>query len=319
MVRGPRVQDAAVRAIIIDTDIGDDIDDAYALAFALSSPELDVRAVTTVFGNATARTRLALKLLTVFGRADIPVATGISAPFIERTYLRERYTGDWVPRQSAVLTVDAPLPDPSPQHAVDLIVSTVMNADDAVTLVTIGALTNLATCLIREPRLADRAEVVMMGGSATRSRRPDLSQFYEHNVRCDPEAARVVFQSGIPITMVGLDVTLRCAMSAAHVRRLRDHGSATTTLLAELTAAWRQDSGRLPILHDPLAVAVAFDPTLVTTHPREVTIVTASEARGTTLAVDRPRPNAQVCFDVDAARFIELFMARILNTAHGEG
>jgi inosine-uridine nucleoside N-ribohydrolase len=115
--------------------------------------------------------------------------------------------------------------------------------------------------------------------------------------------------------MVGLDVTLRCALSAAHVQRIRDHGSASTALLAELTATWQEDSGRLPILHDPLAVAVSFDPTLVTTQPRQVTVVTSSEARGTTLAVDSPTPNAQVCFDVDAARFIDLFMTRILNAS----
>jgi len=293
------------KAVIIDTDIGDDVDDALALALALRSPELDLRAVTTVFGNVEVRTRLALKVLKTFGREDIPVATGIGRPLLERTFLAD--AGQRTPNQATVLAEGERLPRPSPRHAVDLIISTAMAAGDGVTLIPVGALTNVASALLREPRLAERARVVLMGGVVSRPRA-------EHNVRCDPEAARIVFESGIPITMVGLDVTLRCVLGREDVERLRGRGLATTSLLADMIAAWRRGSDRLPVLHDPLAVAVSFNPGLVTTRPMAVRVETRGEfTRGFTVAHEGGEPNAQVCVDVDAGRFLRLFMDRVMK------
>jgi purine nucleosidase len=296
--------------VIIDTDIGDDIDDAFALAFALNSPELNVKAVTTVFGNVEARTRLALKVVTTFGRDDIPVATGVGKPFFERIYRHDRYLGGMIPRQASVVREDDALPAPYPKHAVDLIISTVMESSKEITIIPVGALTNIATCIIKEPRLVERAKLVIMGGSVSTGYRPALSRA-EHNIRCDPEAAQLVFESGIPITMVGLDVTMKCALTEEQVDRIRRRGVATTTLLAQMTAAW---GGSNVILHDPLAVAVAFDPTLTTMQPRRVDVVTTGQARGFTLASESDAPTAQVCTDVDATRFLALFMKRVLQS-----
>ncbi len=295
--------------VIIDTDIGDDIDDAFALAFALTSPEVNVKAVSTVFGQVQVRTRLALKLLVAFGRDDIPVATGIRTPFFERVYRRDRYLGDVIPRQAKVLGDKDLQLKPHPRHAVDLIISTVMESRKEITIIPVGALTNIATAIVKEPQLVQRAKLVIMGGAVSNWFRPSLSRA-EHNIRCDPDAARLVFESGIPITMVGLDVTMKCALSEEQVDRIRLRGSATTTLLTQMTAAW---GGSRVILHDPLAVAVAFDPTLVTRQPRRVDVVTTGEARGFTLAVESDAPNAQVCTEVDASRFLTLFMKRILG------
>ncbi len=295
--------------VIIDTDIGDDIDDAFALAFAVSSPELTVKAVTTVFGHVDVRTQLALKLLLACGRSDIPVATGIRKPLFERTYRQDRYLGDVIPRQATVLGAnDFHLP-PHPLHAVDLIVSTVMASRKEITIIPVGALTNIATAIIREPQLVHRAKLVIMGGAISNWFRPSLSRA-EHNIRCDPDAARLVFESGIPITMVGLDVTMKCALSEEQMDCIRQRGSATTTFLTQMTVAW---GGSKVILHDPLAVAVAVDPTLVTVQPRRVDVMTTGAARGFTFAEESDASNTLVCTDVDSLRFLALFMKRILD------
>jgi len=293
------------RPVLIDTDIGDDIDDALALALALTSPELDLKAVTTVFGNVEVRSKLALKLLKTYGREDIPVATGMGRPLFERVFLAD--AGRRIPNQASVLVEGEALPEPSPEHAVDLIISTVMAARDEVIIVSIGALTNVASAILKEPRLVERAKLVMMGGVVSRPRA-------EHNVRCDPEAARVVLESGIPVTMVGLDVTTKCILSKGDMHSLRSRGLVTTNLLADMIEAWTQGTERSTILHDPLAVAVSFDSSLVEMQPKLVRVETKGEfTRGFTLASESGTPNAQVCFDVDHNRFVKMFMDRVLR------
>lgn len=290
--------------VIIDTDIGDDIDDAYALAFALNSPELNLRAVTTVFGNVDIRTKLALKVLKVFEREDIPVATGIGRPLLERSF--RAHAEEQIPRQAVVLEERERLPKPSPRHAIDLIASTVMENNGETTIVPIGALTNVATAIIKEPKLSKKARIVMMGGCISRP-------VVEYNIRCDPEAAKIVFESGIPITMVGLDVTMKCVLNREDVNKLRSAELATTKLLADMTDAW---AGERPVLHDPLAVAVSFNPDLVKTQPKLVRVETRGDfTRGLTVIYESGKPNAQVCIDVDSNRFIKLFMNRILKAS----
>jgi len=291
--------------VIIDTDIGDDIDDALALAFALNSPELNLRAVTTVFGSVEVRTKLALKLLKTFGREDIPVGMGIGKPLLERFYRAD--ARNRVPNQAAVLLDSDVLPQPSPRHAVDLIISTVMAARGKITLIPVGSLTNIAVAIVKEPRLVERAELVVMGGVVSQP-------IAEHNIRCDPEAAEIVFGSGIPMTMVGLDVTRKCFLGKEDVSRLESRGLATTDLLADMLRAWRGGKERYPVLHDPLAVAVSFDSTLVEMRLKLVKVETKGDfTRGFTLALDGEKPNVQVCVDVDSGRFIKLFMNRILG------
>lgn len=300
-----------MKDVIIDTDIGDDIDDAYAMAFALNSPELNLKAVTTVFGNVEARTKLALKLLKTFGREDIPVATGIGKPFLERTF-RAQAT-EQIPNQAKVLVEGEPLPKTSPKHAVDLIISTVMDAKEEVTIIPVGPLTNIATAIIKEPKLVEKAKLVVMGGVTSKP-------LAEHNIRCDPEAARVIFESDIGITMVGLDVTMKCKLNEKDLANLKSRGLATTNLLADMTEAFMEAASKhwgrktYPILHDPLAVAVSFKPNLVKTQPKMVKVETQGEfTRGFTVASDSDKPNAQMCIDVDSPRFLKLFMDRILR------
>jgi len=286
--------------ILIDTDIGDDVDDALAIGFALSCPELDVKAITTVYGDTKTRAELVLKLLKAFGREDIPVGVGIKKPLLGK----ER-TGQV--NQAVVLDEREILAAPSKQAAVDLIISQVMACEHPI-IVTIGPLTNVATALVKEPDLARKAKLVMMGGAVNR-------QQAEYNVRCDPEAARIVLESGIQVIMVGLDVTTKCKLGQEELNSLAKKASPTTHLLMDMIRAWQRSTGRVyPILHDPLAVAVSFDQTLVKMEPRKVHVETRGEfTRGFTLTSKEKASNVKVCLDVDAVRFITFFMRRILK------
>jgi len=291
--------------ILIDTDIGDDIDDALALALALTSPEVDLRAVTTVFGDVATRTRLALKLLAAYGRPDIPVGTGRGAPLMGPPPTH-------TPNQAIVLEEGEELPEPSGHPADELIRRTAHEAAGRLVIITIGAMTNMALALLREPRLARQARLIVMGGVVGQ-------QLAEWNIRCDPEAARICLESGIPTTLVGLDVTMKCQMGEADVNALAARGTAATALLDAMVGAWSgsadgQRRRKCPILHDPLAVAVAFRPELVTVQQRKVAVETRGEfTRAFTVATQSDKPNASVCLDVDSAAFLRLFMGRILS------
>jgi inosine-uridine nucleoside N-ribohydrolase len=290
--------------ILIDTDIGDDIDDALALALAVNSPEVEVRAVTTVFGPVACRTKLALKLLSTYGRSEIPVGTGRSAPLFGP---EPKIT----PNQAVVLQEGEKLPEPSPLAADELILRTAADAGGQLTIITIGAMTNLAVALLRDPSLARRARLVVMGGVAG-------TPMAEWNILCDPEAARVCFQSGIPLTMVGLDVTLQCRMSREDVEAVGRRGTPASALLERMIDAWAGPGDpatrRTPILHDPLAVAVAFRPELCARQARRVLVETRGEfTRAFTLASQSEPTNAEVCLGVDAPGFLRLFMERMLS------
>ena len=202
--------------VLIDTDIGDDIDDALALALALHCPEIDLLAVTTVFGDTWSRARLAAHLLHVFGHADVPVAAGIAMP------LQLRHQPSGVP-QAAILDPDASFPALSTTSGPALIVKTALASPGQLTLLCLGPLTNVATALQLEPQLfmAIRS-VVMMGGTSG-------VPFPEWNVRSDTRAAHIVLAAGIPITMIGWNVTTRCQMRTRDVEQLRRAASSTDT------------------------------------------------------------------------------------------
>jgi purine nucleosidase len=244
--------------IILDTDIGGDIDDALALALALQSPELDVRAVTTVFEDTEGRARVAWKELGLYGRQVIRPA----------------------PAQFKVLTPQDTLPAGARQHAVDLIIKTLLASPRKVTLVPVGPMTNIALALKTEPRIKEKIErIVLMGGSF------DLL-IPEYNINRDAAASAIVFNSGVPITAVGLDVTLKCQLAGSDLERLRKADHPAARFLVQLIELWQGGRpDRYPTLHDPLAVAVAFLPSLVETQLGwvEVEISGTTATRGLTI------------------------------------
>jgi purine nucleosidase len=182
--------------VLIDTDIGDDVDDALALALALRSPEIDVRGVTTVFGDTQQRAYLAAHVLRVFEREDIPVAAGQQVPLL----LRHRPSG--IP-QAAILDSCSTSFELSPYSGPELIVQMALAYHGNLTLLCLGPLTNVATALTIEPRLFMAIRnIVIMGGSSG-------FPVPEWNVRSDALAAKIVLASGVPITLLGWNVTTR--------------------------------------------------------------------------------------------------------------
>jgi purine nucleosidase/pyrimidine-specific ribonucleoside hydrolase len=290
------------KKIIIDTDIGDDIDDALAIALALKSPELDLRGVTCVFGDIASRVAIALKLLDIMGRADVPVAAGIGQPL-------HKPLPKYVPNQAAVLTEADRRRKPASEDAVDLILSTVRRFPGEITLVPIGALTNVAVAIAKDRATMSKLEsITLMGGVF-------LRHGAEYNIACDPEAAAIVFSSGIPIRGVGLDVTLKCKLNDADLARIRDAGKPHTTLLWRLIEAWQGgQKNKYPTLHDPLAVAAIYRPDLIEWQKKVVKVETAgAHTRGFTVIADPPKEGTatEIAAGVKNEEFVRLFVDRV--------
>jgi len=300
--------------IVIDCDPGHD--DAIALLLALASPEVELRGVTTVAGNQTLEktTRNALKVLELAGRADVPVAVGADRP-LERT-LR---TAANVHGESGLDGPDLPEPSARPvdAHATELLAELI---EPGVVLVPTGPLTNVALLLQRHPEVRDRLDrIVWMGGAIAEG---NVTPAAEFNAFVDPEAAALVFGSGIDVTMIGLDVTHRALFTPAHAERLRATGAAGRAVaeLADFFLEFHRRRYRFdgaPI-HDAMAVAHVIDPTLVETLRCNVEIETRSRFCDGRTVVDRwhvldaPR-NADVGIDVDANRFLDLLVERVAS------
>jgi pyrimidine-specific ribonucleoside hydrolase len=295
--------------IVIDCDPGHD--DAIAILLALASPEVELRGISTVAGNQTLdkTTRNALKVLELADRTDIPVVAGADAP-LKRT-LR---TAANVHGESGL---DGPdLPDPTTKPVDGDVVDVLAEwLDPGVVLVPTGPLTNVARLLERHPHAADR--IVWMGGAIAEG---NVTPAAEFNAYVDPEAARIVFESGMDVTMIGLDVTHMALFDSTHAERLRGAGKAGKAVaeLADFFLEFHRQRYRFdgaPI-HDAMAVAHVIDPTLVTTLNCNISIETTSEFCDGRTVVDRwlvtGRPeNAHAGIDVDAHRFLELLVERI--------
>ena len=298
--------------IVVDCDPGHD--DAIAILLALASPEVELRGVTTVAGNQTLEktTRNALKVLELAGRGDIPVAAGADRPL-----RRELRTAAHVHGETGLDGPDLPEPATAPvsAHAADFLA---VLLEPGVVLVPTGPLTNVALLFQRHPEVKERLQrIVWMGGAMGEG---NVTPAAEFNAFVDPEAAAVVFASGVEVTMIGLDITHKALFTRAHADRLRDTGKAGRAV-AELSDFFqrfhenRYGFDGSPI-HDALAVAEVIDPALVTALECNVEIETASQfCDGRTVVdrwhvTDRPR-NARAGVGVDAERFLELLVERI--------
>jgi inosine-uridine nucleoside N-ribohydrolase len=264
--------------IIIDCDPGHD--DAIAIMLALASPEVDLRAVTAVSGNAPLHHTVAnaIRVLDHFGRADIPVAAGADRPLVQDPFA----PGD-VHGPTGLDGPDLPPPgrEPSETHAIDLIAEHVLASPEPVVLVPTGPLTNVALFAARHPAAASRVDrVVLMGGATGFG---NVTPNAEFNIWADPDAARRVFTSGFDVTMVGLDVTHLALLEPAHCDRLRGTGRA-----GRLTADLVEFYGRSHVgwagspIHDAVAVAHLIDPGMLTLTECHVDIDCTPECRGRT-------------------------------------
>lgn len=292
--------------IIFDTDIGDDIDDALALALALQSPELDVRAVTTVIDDVDSRTRLAWKELGLFGRRDIPLAAGAPEPLLDA--IRNNRS-----RQYEALTTSDEFPSAARKSAAQLIIETLMNSREKLTVVPVGPLTNIALALKTDPRIKSKIErIVLMGGAFFPPRA-------EYNIYRDRIAAEIVFRSGVPVTAVGLDVTEKCKLQGADLDRLRSAKNPASQFLVRLIELWQNGrSEQYPTLHDPLAVASTLRPALIETQLGQVEVETASPLTFGTTVFKRGTGATHVARDVNVREFLDLFVARLSSPPRGK-
>lgn len=309
----------AARPIIIDTDPGQD--DAVAILLALASPgELDVLAITTVAGNVPLeRTQEnARKMVELAGRPEVPVYAGMPRPLV-----RPLRTAEYVHGATGLDGAELPPPAvPLAQgHAVDAIIDIVRERDPGtVTVCPLGPLTNVGAALTRAPDLRERIrEIVLMGGGFFEG--GNTTPAAEFNIYVDPHAADVVFRSGIPITMMPLDVTHRALIMPRHLERLRDLGTPVGDAVAGLLDFFnRYDIERYGTegapLHDPCVIAWLLDPEIFSGRDCAVSVETMSElTMGMTVVdwwglTDDPA-TAHVVRDLDAERFFDLVIDRL--------
>lgn len=301
--------------VILDCDPGHD--DAIALLLALGSPELRLLGVTTVSGNQTLEktTANAIRVLDHLDRGEVPVAAGAPRPLV-----RDRHVAADVHGETGLDGPDLPPPSREPEqaHAIDWMAGALSGADERVTLVPTGPLTNLALFLARYPELASRIErIVLMGGAIGEG---NVTPAAEFNIWADPEAALRVFTSGLDVTMVGLDVTHQALLTPARVDVLAAGGKAGK-LVAELFEFYarfhrnRYGWSGAPV-HDAVAMAHVIDETLLGTVHCGVLIDDGPEpSRGRTYVDLYGRtawdPNCDVAVTVDSERFLALLVERI--------
>jgi len=299
--------------LILDCDPGHD--DALAIVVALARPELRLLAVTTVAGNAglDATTRNALRVLTLVGRTDVPVAAGAAGPL-----LRDLHVAANVHGTSGLAGADLPDPafEPRREGAVELIRSILEASAEPVTIAAVGPLTNVALLLRTHPDLVDRIDSIrIMGGAITEGNTTASAEF---NIWQDPEAADVVLGCGRPITMMPLDVTHQALFGPAETARLEALGTRIGAIFADLLRFFsrfhheRYGWDGSPI-HDAVTVAHLAVPDLVRTVAYRVDVETTSQlTRGRTVVdlhalTGRP-PNVDVGVEIDRARFVDLLV-----------
>ncbi len=304
-------------SVLLDCDPGHD--DAIAILLALASPEIELLGITTVAGNQTLEktTANALKILEFVGRTEIPVAAGAARPLV-----REPFVAAYVHGETGMDGPELPEPQtaPVPEHAVDFLAARLLAADEPVTLVPTGPLTNIGLLLARYPEVAGRIErIVLMGGAIAEG---NVTPAAEFNIWADPEAAARVFTSGIDVTMVGLDVTHKALFRPADSERLAATGR-VGKLVSELFAFYQQFHSQQygwdgsPV-HDAVAVAHVVRPGLVQTAHRGVVVDCGGElSRGRTYVDLWGRagwePNAHVAVDIDAQGFVDFLVERLAS------
>jgi inosine-uridine nucleoside N-ribohydrolase len=327
----PEAPPEAPRRVIIDTDPG--TDDAMAILLALNSPELRVEALTVVPGNATAAQGLenALKLVSLAGRADIPVARGAQKPLLQKLVTAETHGPDGL----AGVSLPPARSAPDARFAPDLIIELVHRYPHEITLVPLGPLTNIALALSKDPSIAGLVkEVVLMGGAISGGNVDAVAEF---NIYVDPEAAQVVFQGGWPVTMVGLEIGRKALFRRNHLALLqKTHGPQNDFAARVLEYLVNRCEKKYGLegapLYDPTAMGAVIDRSLITTRFMHVDVELRGEfTRGETVAnrqnaLNRkvPRwdrlvfegteplaPNTHVATDIDAERFVRLLIARL--------
>ena len=282
--------------IIIDTDIGDDIDDAFAVALALRSPQLQILGITTTFGDTEARARILDRMLGEAGRQDIPVAVGIQTKAPNPMSQRRYGEGGHFARASH-------------PAAVDFILDQIRRYPGEITLVGIGPLVNVGALIDRDPQTFRKLKrVVIMGGSVERGYgdpyAPPTPPQPEWNIMNDVPGAQKLFASGVPLYVMPLDAT---QLKLDEVRRefLFRQSTPLTDALTLLYHLWGQQT---PTLYDPMTIAFIDDPALCPVQPMNIVV----NAKGMTLP-GTGAPNAHVCLHSDPEAFFKFYLGKVAS------
>ncbi len=285
----------APQLVVLDTDIGDDIDDAFALALALRSPELHILGITTAFGDTELRARLVDRFLAAVGRQDIPVAAGVPTPH-SNVFTQAAYAG----RQ----------PDRKHPDGVTFLLDQIRAHPGAITLIAIGPLANVGEAIKRDPATFRKLKrVVMMGGSIYRGYGDNRPPDAEWNIARDPAGARALVASGVPIVMMPLDSTM-IHLESGEREKIFSVGFPLTDQLTLLYHQWVGGSDNHapdPTLFDPVAVTYAIRPELCPASPLRIEV----DDKGFTRPEDG-QPNVQVCLKSDARGFLGLLQERLV-------
>jgi len=298
----PAVQPA--HKVIVDMDIGDDIDDAFALALLLQSPDIEIVGITTAWGDTALRGRLLERLLRETGHAGIPVAQGIVTTNNPTPFTQARYAQRG----------QAPAPQVS---AVDFILREAARQPGQITLLALGPLTNVGAAIARDKAsFGALKQVVMMGGSVRAGYRksqyvPSRPADKEYNIASDVKGAQALFNSGVPIVMMPLDST-QIRLDEVERNAIFGHGSPVTDAITLLYHQWidayQPWSSNMPSLFDVVPVTYLIDPASCPVTPLHITVTDEGYTRE-----GAGKPNAQVCLASDQPRFFNVFMQRLLK------
>lgn len=296
--------EAAPQLVIIDTDIGDDIDDAFAIGLALQSPEVKILGITTAWGNTPLRARLVERFLREIGRTEIPIAVGIEKyPAKGKlTFSQERYADRGVQKQWP--------------GAVDFLLEEIRKHPGEITLIAIGPETNLGAAIERDAATFRKLKrVVLMGGSVYRGydgfAYPTVTPHAtpEWNILCDVAAARRVFASGVPLHVMPLDST-QIKLQELERARLFSRGTALTDALTVLYHQWAYGTHQeTPTMFDAVAVGYAIRPELC---PVETLRLQVDDDGNT--KVENGAANARVCLASDSDAFLKFYMGRVVGS-----
>lgn len=311
------MQNNAKRKIILDCDPGHD--DAIAILLAAGNPNVELVGITTVAGNAEVEktTKNALQVCEIAGIANVPVFKGSGQPLI-----RKRETAPSIHGDSGM---DGPvLPEPKKTaehgHAVDFIIQKLMESDGDITLVPVGPLTNIAMAMRREPAILSKIqEIVLMGGGTFGNWTPAA----EFNIFVDAEAAKVVFDSGVPITVMGLDLTHQALATREVCSRIAQIENRAGKFVSELLEFFRETyldvfGFEHPPVHDVCSVAYCIDPTVVETKRVRVDVETKGEFTYGMTAVDLlgvtgREPNVNFAMKLDHTKFWDMVIEALNN------
>jgi purine nucleosidase len=289
--------------VIFDTDIGDDIDDAFALALAVSSPKLQILGVTTAWGDTDLRARLTARFLQQTGHSNIPVFAG-PATHANSTFTQARWAEAW------------PRPAAGWPNAIDFMVDTIRRNPGEITLISVSPFSNVGALIDRDPAAFRQLKrVVIMGGSIRRGYGdlgylPDHGPQPEYNILMDAPSAKKLFASGVPLYVMPLDST-QLKLDEVLRATLFSQGTRVTDALVSLYEQWTSSTQNpTPTLFDAMAVAAAIEPSLCPTTPMRVEV----DDKGDTRVVDG-QPNANVCLASDSDRFFHFYIPAVLGTA----